>query len=188
MGISPAVSGRKALFLDRDGVLHPPLIRNGRPNPPQSLADVVITDGAAAALGSLKQAGFLLLVVSNQPDVGRGTATRGSVDEINGLLSQSLPVDDFFVCYHDDADDCHCRKPKPGLLLDAAVRYGIDLSASYMVGDRWRDIEAGSAAGCHTVLIQFNYSERGPSSVPNAVVKSLGEAATWILSHAPTAG
>ena len=133
------------------------------------------------ALVQLKDAGFVLIVVSNQPDVARGTTARDAVEAINAKLAETLPVDDFRMCYHDSGDGCDCRKPKPGMLLAAARDHGIDLSASFMVGDRWRDIEAGQRAGCRTLFIDYGYDERQPEACDYRV-KSLAEAAEIILS------
>jgi D-glycero-D-manno-heptose 1,7-bisphosphate phosphatase len=170
-----------AVFLDRDGVLNEPVVRDGKPYPPASAADLRIVSGAAQALGRLKDAGFLLIVATNQPDVARGAATRESVDEVHRALALALPLDEFRVCCHDDADRCGCRKPLPGMLLAAAAEHGIDLSRSYMVGDRWRDIDAGAAAGCRTVLIDRGYRERAPIHPPGYRAASLQEAVRFIL-------
>ena len=172
---------RCAVFLDRDGVLNQPIIRDRKPYPPTGIQDVVIVGDVEISLRRLKERGFLLIVVTNQPDVRRGTANREEVEAIHTLLSERLPLDDFFVCYHDDRDQCHCRKPLPGLLLDAAAKHRIDLASSYLVGDRWRDIEAGAAAGCRTILIDHRYDERRPKSAPDATVSSLSAAVDWIL-------
>lgn len=171
----------RAVFLDRDGVINKAVVREGKPYPPASAGAVELTAGVEAALGRLRAAGFLLIVVTNQPDVARGRQARAEVEAIHARLA-TLPIDDFLVCYHDDADDCACRKPKPGLLVDAARRHDIDVRGSVMVGDRWRDIEAGQAAGCATVFIDYGYSERKPER-PDAVVGSLTAAADWILDR-----
>jgi D-glycero-D-manno-heptose 1,7-bisphosphate phosphatase len=171
----------RAVFLDRDGVLNRAVVRGGKPYPPSSLTELEILPGVAEALTDLKQRGFLLLVITNQPDVARGTQTREAVEELHRALARALPLDGFFVCYHDDKDDCVCRKPRPGLLLEAAWLCAIDLSRSFLIGDRWRDIEAGSNAGCATVLIDYGYAERAPAKEPQARVKSLRQAADWIL-------
>ena len=136
---------------------------------------------AASSLLDLKAHGFALFVITNQPDVARGTQTREAVESIHQALSSALPIDDIFVCYHDDADHCACRKPNPGLLLEAQRKHNVDLSRSFMVGDRWRDVDAGHAAGCKTVLIDYGYRERKPAQPPEATVRSLREAADWIL-------
>jgi D-glycero-D-manno-heptose 1,7-bisphosphate phosphatase len=177
---------RKAVFLDRDGVLNRAVIREGKPFPPANVQELEILPDAAGALAELKQEGFLLLVVTNQPDVARGSQERAEVERIHAALGEALPIDEFFVCYHDDRDGCDCRKPKPGLLLAAAGKYGIELSESFLVGDRWRDIDAGAAAGCSTVWIDYGYREKGPAHEPEARVSSLREAARWILDHAVT--
>ncbi len=173
---------RKAVFLDRDGVVNKTVVRGGKPYPPSSPAEVEIVDGAPEALSRLREAGFLLIVVTNQPDVARGTQSRELVEAMNARLMEELPLDEFRVCYHDDADRCGCRKPEPGLLLDAAREHAIDLAASYMVGDRWRDIEAGSRAGTRTVFIDYGYRETSPEHYDRNVA-SLVEAVEWILSQ-----
>jgi len=174
---------RQAVFLDRDGVLNEPVVRNGKPYPPASAAELQIIPNAADALARLKERGFLLLVVTNQPDVARGTQKREVVEEIGRRLRAELPVDDVLTCFHDDQDACDCRKPRPGLLLRAASQYGIDLRRSYLAGDRWRDIDAGASAGCRTIWIDRSYNERPPSSIPDARVASLPEAVDWILKN-----
>ena len=128
-----------------------------------------------------KAAGFLLLVVTNQPDVAKGTQSREVVEAIHRKMQAELPLDAFFVCYHNDADHCSCRKPAPGLFHDAAARYELYLPMCFMVGDRWRDVDAGSQAGCRTILIDYGYRERAPDNVPDARAGSLQEAADWIL-------
>jgi D-glycero-D-manno-heptose 1,7-bisphosphate phosphatase len=172
---------RRAVFLDRDGVLNCSVVRDGKPYPPASADETIIIPGAAEALARLKGAGFLLLVVTNQPDIARGTQSRDAVDSIHRKLAAALPLDGFFVCYHDDVDRCECRKPLPGLLRQAAEIHGIDLPASFLIGDRWRDIDAGHAADCRTILIDYSYRERGPTAEPSARVRSLPEAVDCIL-------
>ncbi|HMJ60164.1 MAG TPA: HAD family hydrolase [Bryobacteraceae bacterium] len=172
---------RRAVFLDRDGVLNEPVLRDGRPYPPSGLDELILVPDAEASLARLKQQGFLLLVVTNQPDVRRGTSTQAAVEKINQYLADKLPLDEFFICYHDDSDRCDCRKPLPGLFTKAAAKHGIDLVNSYMIGDRWRDIDAGSAAGCRTILIDRHYHERKPEAEPDCVVESLAQACDWIL-------
>jgi len=175
------MTSRRAVFLDRDGVLNEADVRDGRPYPPESLDALRIAPDTAPALALLKDAGFLLIVVTNQPDVARGTRTHATVDAIHAALAAALPLDAFFVCWHDDPDACPCRKPKPGLILDAAAQYGIDLAASFVVGDRWRDIDAGAATGCRTILIDRHYRDRAPASAPDFRTDSLTGAANWIL-------
>jgi D-glycero-D-manno-heptose 1,7-bisphosphate phosphatase len=173
---------RRAVFLDRDGVLNRAIVREGKPYPPTGLAELEILPGVVEACRALREAGFVLVAVSNQPDVRRGTQQRETVEAINRALRAHVPVDDIRVCYHDDQDACICRKPSPGLLLEAAKQWEIDLRASFMVGDRWKDVEAGRRAGCKTILVDYGYSER-PESAPDCRVRSLAEAARWILRH-----
>jgi D-glycero-D-manno-heptose 1,7-bisphosphate phosphatase len=171
----------RAVFLDRDGVLNRSLLRCGLPHPPDTVEELEILAGVPEALERLRAAGYLLIVVTNQPDLARGTQSLGNVEAIHACLSERLALDEIRVCPHDDADGCRCRKPLPGLLTGAAVQHGIDLAASWMVGDRWRDIDAGHAAGCRTILIDYGYPERAPSRMPDYVCRSLVEAADWIL-------
>jgi D-glycero-D-manno-heptose 1,7-bisphosphate phosphatase len=182
MGSDAVSQLRRAVFLDRDGVLNRAVVRQGRPYPPASAAELDIVPGVRECLLALKRLGFLLIVVTNQPDVARGTQTLERVEEINAALRAALPLDDVLACFHDDADGCACRKPRPGLLLEAARRHGIDLAGSFMVGDRWRDVEAGAAAGCRTVWIECGYSERAPGVGPDCRVGLLEEAVGWIAA------
>lgn len=173
-----------AVFLDRDGVLNRAAVRNGRPYPPEGLDDLEILPGVRDALTRLKAAGYALVVVTNQPDVARGRLTRESVETLNAHLASVLPLDEFRVCYHDDADGCQCRKPKPGLLIQPPL-YPLD--RSIMVGDRWRDIEAGQRAGCRAaILIDYGYDEGSKVAEPDVRVGSLAEAADWILARRVT--
>ena len=171
---------RRAVFLDRDGVLNRAVVRAGKPYPPACVDELEILPGAAGALARLKAAGYALVVVTNQPDIARGTTTRAAVDAIHARMASMLPIDEFRVCPHDDRDACACRKPRPGLLVDPPTN---DVAASVMVGDRWRDIEAGRAAGCGaTILIDHDYYETIPNE-PDVRVASLSEAAAWILER-----
>lgn len=173
-----------AVFLDRDGVLNRAVIKNGKPFPPSTVAELEFTADAAALLQNLKSHGYKLLVVTNQPDIARGVTSRESVDAINQKLSAALPVDEVFTCPHSDENACECRKPKPGLILEAARRHHIDLASSFMIGDRWRDVEAGQNAGVRTILIDDAYAEKQPTRPPDAKVRSLREASEWILNAA----
>jgi len=173
----------RAVFLDRDGVLNRAPIRDGKPYPPASVDELEILPGVPRALAALAAAGFRLVVVTNQPDVARGATSREAVEAINRRLASALPLDRFIVCYHDGGEGCACRKPRPGMLHAGAADLGIDLAASYMVGDRWRDVEAGEAAGCRTIFIDYGYAERQPSRC-DARVASLEEAAQFILEGA----
>jgi D-glycero-D-manno-heptose 1,7-bisphosphate phosphatase len=177
------VSLKRAVFLDRDGVINKAIVREGRPHPPASVGETVLAEGAEESLARLRQRGFMLVLITNQPDVGRGMASRESVEEIHRFLFSKLALDDIFVCYHDDKDNCACRKPEPGLILEAATKYSIDIARSYLIGDRWRDIEAGNTAGCRTVFIDHRYNERGPATEPDIRVQSLCEATDRIVEE-----
>jgi D-glycero-D-manno-heptose 1,7-bisphosphate phosphatase len=172
---------KRAVFLDRDGVLTRALVRDGIAHAPITPAEMEIDADAPTALARLKAAGFLLVVITNQPDVARGITRLEDVEAMHAILRAALPLDAFFVCYHDNQDGCDCRKPMPGMLLQAAAAHGIDLAASFMVGDRWRDVEAGFAAGCRTVWIDRGYREQAPAHAPDARVDSLRAAADWIV-------
>jgi D-glycero-D-manno-heptose 1,7-bisphosphate phosphatase len=148
-----------AVFLDRDGVLNKPVVRNGKPYPPASVADFEIYPEAFEALRVLGELALKIVVVTNQPDVARGTQRQSEVEAMHDVLRRALGIEHFYVCWHDDVDRCGCRKPSPGLLTHAAADYGIDLAGSYMVGDRWRDVDCGKAAGCRTIFIERGYSE-----------------------------
>ncbi|HEX3463945.1 MAG TPA: HAD family hydrolase [Candidatus Elarobacter sp.] len=173
-GLSPAV------FLDRDGVVNAAIVREGRPHPPATLAELRFEPGAGACVERLREHGFRVVVVTNQPDVARGTTTRAAVETLNAAIGAELPLDGLYACYHDDADACPCRKPKPGMLLRAAEELGLDLAGSYMVGDRWSDVEAGRRAGCRTVWIERGYLERAAEH-PDARVTTLAQACEWII-------
>ncbi len=173
---------RPAVFLDRDGVINRAVVRDGKPYPPSSLKELEILPQVASSLLDLKAHGFAIFVITNQPDVARGTQTREAIEAIHQALTSSLPIDNIFVCYHDDSDHCACRKPNPGLLLEAQRKHNIDLSRSFVVGDRWRDVDAGHNAGCKTILIDYGYKERKPARPPEATVRSLREAADWIIA------
>lgn len=172
----------KAIFVDRDGVLNEAPVREGKPLSPAQLAEVTIPPGVPGALAKLRRNGFRLIMVTNQPNIARGVQSRETVHGINRYLKDQLNLDSTEMCEHDDADNCDCRKPKPGMLLRAAARDNIALPASFLVGDRWRDIEAGRRAGCRTILIGNGYGE-ALASLPDVVVRTLSEATEWILAQ-----
>jgi len=182
MGIHSLRPPLKAIFFDRDGVLNHAIVKNGKPYPPSSLEEVTIPDDAEDALVKLKNAGFILIGATNQPDVSRGTTKKEVVESINKKLMETLPLETILVCYHDDKDKCICRKPLPGLLTQAADLYNIDLKNSFMIGDRWKDIEAGQNAGCKTVWLKQDYLEKEPEKSADCVAASLSHATAWILN------
>jgi D-glycero-D-manno-heptose 1,7-bisphosphate phosphatase len=171
---------RRGVFLDRDGVISRAIVRGGRPYPPASLTELELLPGVPEALRALQARGYRLVVVTNQPDVARGTTPKALIDSIHDRLTSQLPLDAVFTCLHDDADRCECRKPLPGLIARAAEELQIDRMTSYLVGDRWRDIEAGRRAGCRTVFVDHGYDEPRPQSYDFRVT-SLLEAAEIIL-------
>ena len=175
---------RRAVFLDRDGVINEPKVIDGKPYPPLSIDEFVIFPGVREACEKLKTVGFLLIVATNQPDVGRGTLKQEAVETIHAHMQSVLPIDRVEVCYHPGkgASHCDCRKPKPGMLLRAAHELNVDLPRSWMVGDRWRDIDCGHAAGVRTILIDYSYDE-ALKQQPDFRARNLLEAAELILKH-----
>lgn len=174
---------RKAVFLDRDGVINRSLVRDGKPYAPETLEQFELLPGAADAMRDLRAAGWLVIVATNQPDLATGKVAPETLDAMHDRLRAAALVDDIRVCPHQSSDHCICRKPKPGLLLAAAADWFIDLAASFMVGDRWRDVAAAQAAGCQALFIDYGYAEQQPAP-PYRTVASLAAARDLILAHA----
>ena len=172
---------KNAVFLDRDGVLNHVIMRDGKPRSPLSLAEFKIADDAEEALRALRAAGYLLIVVTNQPEVSRGIQKRVRIDAMHAHLMSTLPLDDIRVCFHDTPDRCRCRKPEPGLLNQAGEDWGVRMEGSFMIGDRDKDIEAGRSAGCKTILLRQEYN-RECRDEPDHCVGSLIEAAHAIIA------
>jgi D-glycero-D-manno-heptose 1,7-bisphosphate phosphatase len=147
-----------AVFLDRDGVLNEVVHDDGVVRGPGGVTDLVVLPETRPALDRLRARGFLLIVVTNQPDIARGRTTQRAVDEIHDLLRTTLAVDDVLVCPHDGREGCRCRKPRPGMLEDAASRHAVDLRRSWLIGDRWVDLAAARAAGVAPVLLERPWS------------------------------
>jgi D-glycero-D-manno-heptose 1,7-bisphosphate phosphatase len=177
---------RRAVFLDRDGVLSRALVEDGLPRTPMRAADFEVLPDVAGACRRLRSAGYVLVVVTNQPDVARGLLSPDELSAMHVKLAEQVPLDDIRVCPHDDVDRCRCRKPSPGMLLDAAADHGIDLEASFLVGDRWRDVEAGRRAGCRTILVDQGWRERLPEGA-DAVASDLTTAVSWIFGRSARA-
>jgi D-glycero-D-manno-heptose 1,7-bisphosphate phosphatase len=173
---------QRAAFLDRDGVLNCCEVRDGKPFAPRTLADFRLLPGVRAAVERLKSAGLLVVVVTNQPDIGNGLVDPATVQEMHQALRRRVPVDDVLICPHAQHANCGCRKPKPGMLLEAARRWHIDLQSSFMVGDRASDIVAGQAVGCYTLFLDRGYAEPRPGSADQHV-KNLRCAADVILAR-----
>ena len=172
---------RRAVFLDRDGVLNRAFVRDGKPYPPARLEEFELLPGVVEGCRLLKDAGFLLMVATNQPDVGRGTQTRETVDAMHRKLLGMLPLDGVKVCCDASDEPSEFLKPAPGMLLSAARELGIDLAQSFMVGDRWRDVDCGRAAGCTTIFIDHGYRE-SLRDQPHFTVGNLLQAAKLIVA------
>jgi D-glycero-D-manno-heptose 1,7-bisphosphate phosphatase len=179
------MNANKAVFLDRDGVINRPIIVDGKPYPPRTIAEFAILPGVEQACVDLQIAGYLLVVVTNQPDVGRGILKKEVVEAIHETMVRQLPIDRVEVCYHagdEFGEECECRKPKPGMLINAAAALDIDLSRCFMVGDRWRDIDCGKRAGCRTIFIDWGYKETLRDQ-PDFRATNLFEATGLILAN-----
>ena len=172
----------KAVFLDRDGTLNKAIVKKKRPSPPTSLEEIKLIAGTKEAISLLKALNFIPIVITNQPDFARGKTTLSRIEQVNEIIHRDLSIEYFYMCLHDDDDNCLCRKPKAGLLLKAALDLEIDLTCSIMVGDRWRDIEAGQNAGCECFFIDYDYNETKPSQ-PFQTVSSLLEVAYKIRNY-----
>ena len=175
------ITQRRAVFLDRDGVINRCEVRGGKPYAPRRLQDFRLLPGVGAAVRALKDAGFLIIVVTNQPDIGNGLVDGSVVDAMHDRLRRKLPVDEIKVCPHRQDAKCACRKPRPGMLLEAAKYWRINARRSFLVGDRWGDIIAGQALGCYTVFIDRGYAEPRQAT-PDGYASSLPAAARLILS------
>ena len=170
---------KKAVFLDRDGVINKAFIKNGLPESPNSLSELEILPRVKESILRLKKLNFICLVVTNQPDVQRGKIKKNTIIKMNNFLKKKIELDDIFVCYHDDQDNCNYRKPKPGLLLQARKKWNVDFKKSFIVGDRWRDIQAGKKVGCKTIFLDYKYKDIKPKN-PDFVTDTLLNA-TYII-------
>ncbi|HZR25046.1 MAG TPA: HAD family hydrolase [Vicinamibacterales bacterium] len=180
MGVDALI--RRAVFLDRDGIINSPCVRDGKPYAPVTASEFVLCPDAPAIVHMLRAAGFELAVVTNQPEIARGTISPAALDAMHAIVRSELAIEHIFVCPHDDGDGCVCRKPKPGMILTAARQLDVDLRASFMIGDRWRDVGAGRNAGCRTVLVDYGYDD--PRSYePDYRATSVGEAAEWVIAQ-----
>ena len=151
---------KKAVFLDRDGVINEVIFRdNVKPIAPWSIEEFKLCDGITEPLRELKNSGYLLFVVSNQPDISKGLIDIQVVQQMNDIIASQFPIKKVVFCPHEDRHNCSCRKPKPGMLIKLAEEFGVDLKRSYMIGDNWKDIVAGEAAGCKTILIKRAYNK-----------------------------
>jgi D-glycero-D-manno-heptose 1,7-bisphosphate phosphatase len=179
-GASARPGGRLAVFLDRDGVLTEPIVRGGVAYAPTRVEDFVLVSDAGVQVQRLRDAGFLCIVFTNQPERQKNLLSQADLDEMHRQMCAIVPLDDVYVCPHDGTTACRCRKPATGMIDDAAERWGIDVAASYVIGDRWRDVDAGRAAGCYSILIERSYSVDAQA---DARVTTLGEAVDEVLRH-----
>lgn len=145
--------------MDRDGVINHMVRREGSLSSPRVFSEFCLMDGVSEAMAAFHAANYLLLVVTNQPEIARGLLPPGELLKMHTYITQALPIDDLRVCVHDDDDGCACRKPKPGMLLELAAKWNVDLKASFMIGDTWKDMEAGQKAQVTTCLLDRTYNK-----------------------------
>lgn len=172
----------RAVFLDRDGVLTVPEFRDGRSYAPKRMEDFALYPDAPQAVADLRAMGFLAIVVTNQPDVGKGEVDRAVVEAMHEVLKTATKVDDIEVCYDTRETATERMKPGTGMLTDAARNWNIDLEGSYVVGDRAGDVEAGEKAGCTTIFVDRGYTGEAKPTSQAATVKELREAVAWIAA------
>ncbi len=173
----------RAVFLDRDGVITVPEFRDGRSFAPRRIEDLQYYPDAAQSVADLKALGFLVIVATNQPDVGKGEVAEAVIDAMHADLQAAMPVDDIEVCYDTREAATDRRKPGAGMLIDAARNWNIDLGGSYVVGDRATDIEAGERAGCVTIFVDRGYTAELRPTTQSATVQELSEAVRWIAAQ-----
>jgi len=170
----------KCVFLDRDGVLNESLVISGKPYAPTQKSEFKITNGSIDAINKIKKKGFLTIIVTNQPDLVTGKLEKHTLDFFHKKLITLMPIDDIFICAHVDRDKCSCRKPKPGLIFKAASKYNINLSKSYMIGDRWRDVDCAKEAGLRSIFIDHRYNEK-LNNVPDFTIFTIRDAINCIV-------
>ena len=171
---------RPAVFLDRDGVVNAVKLKNRKPYPPSNLDELIVLDGVRESVEKFELNGLTVVVVTNQPDITNGHTTFKIVKEIHQRIAQLTGLRYFYVCHHNSEAQCLCRKPKPGLLTNAASDLKLDLKNSFMVGDRWSDITAGQSVGCKNFFVNNAYLEPKPT-LPFIEVESLMQASDYIL-------
>lgn len=164
----------KAVFFDRDGIINKAIVKNGKPYSPKNLDEFEFTNGILDCFFLFPK--YHLFIITNQPDVARKKQSKKNIEEINNYICEKLPITRVYCCYHDDKDDCDCRKPKPGMILQAAELFKIDLKKSWVIGDRDKDIEAGISAGCKTIFVDYNYDNDCLKCEPDYIVKSVRQA------------
>ena len=174
MGVDRKINHQSAaVFLDRDGIINKAVVKNGKPFPPSSLTELELIDGIKELIEDIKRIGYKVFVFTNQPDVARGTTRLDKVTEIHDFLLKELSIDKIYCCFHDDTENCECRKPKPGMILEAQKEWDLDLTRSFVVGDRWRDIDAARAVKVRSILVDYNYNEE--KAMPDFTCTSIKE-------------
>jgi len=173
---------KKAVFIERDGVLNQAFVNGRQQVGPASLAEFRLQEGVLPLLARLKEAGFLLLVTTNQPGIARGDLSRRELDRMHDQLRRLIPVDDIFICPHDDPDRCPCRKPRPGLFQEARCKWQLNMNASFVVSDKWQDVEAARSAGCTSILIRSAWNG---AAHPDLILQDFGSVVEKILSLQP---
>ncbi len=177
------MSRQPAVFLDRDGIVNQVVFRDGQPSSPYSLAQFQWQAGIHQAVDQLRRAGLLVFVITNQPDLARRKLQLQDHEQIQARVARELAIHDLLACPHDDQDQCACRKPKPGMLLSLAQRWGVDLAESFVVGDSWKDMQAGRAVGCGCILLSQPYNRGRAEALAHWVVPDLGVAVSWICHY-----
>lgn len=163
---------KRAIFLDRDGVINKARFVNGKHLSPVLAEEVELYKDAKRSIRKLRKLGFLIFIVTNQPEISRGNLRAADSDEINAIISKEIEPEEIVTCPHDDSDGCSCRKPLPGMITGLIARYELEPSRCYLVGDRRKDIEAGLAAGVKSIQIDRGYPE-GLSPAMISSAKSL---------------
>jgi D-glycero-D-manno-heptose 1,7-bisphosphate phosphatase len=176
--------GHRAVFLDRDGVLSRVDVIDGKGYAPRQFSRFQLLPGAKASVARLKRAGYLVVVATNQPDIGNNRVSARTVAAMHAKLGAATGVDAIFMCPHRQDAGCDCRKPRDGMLREAALAFGIRLHDSWMVGDRWSDVVAGQRAGCRTAFIDRGYTEPADLGLaPDAVARTLPAAVRALLAQ-----
>lgn len=170
---------RRAIFFDRDGVINNAVLRKGRPYSPIDWSEFSWVSGIQYVSQKLKEAGFLLFCITNQPDVGRRLQDHSMIEAFHQYILENLPLEKIYACY-DCNDENPLRKPKPGMILELCKQYELDLEDCWVVGDRWKDVDAGNAAGCRTIFLDYGYDE-ALKSTPDYIISDLHELISLII-------
>jgi len=171
----------KCVFLDRDGVINLPIVINKKPYSPRRIEEFIFTSEIKNLISKVVNHGYKVIVITNQPDIASGDLSESLLNYFHQRIIDEMLVDDIFVCKHLSSDNCNCRKPKPGLILEAALKHKINLKESFFIGDRWKDVDAANNVECHSIFIDYGYREK-LKTVPKNCVKNLNAAFEVILS------